>query len=237
MLIGFNNDVEFQGQMYHIQTEDHGIKDGHITTILFFSGQILDSKKIGYAADIQGVTDEEECKKIIKKRMVTLHREFYKRLFDGIYEEQVKKLSASKSFMGKESEPAVAPPVNEIAEAKPEKIERRPADTIRDLPPPLPPLNRARENREKADVGAPESQDDAPPAFARRPRTGVTYVVGARSSNPEMVAIRRPLSSSSSMVSVGATAAKRPRAFRGIVWPATDLAIDALVAAFIEANS
>jgi hypothetical protein len=92
MLIGFNNDVEFKGKMYHIQTEDHGIKDGQITTIIFFSGQILDSNKISYLADLKGIEDEEEKKKIIKKHMVELHRNFYKRLFDGDYEEHVDKL-------------------------------------------------------------------------------------------------------------------------------------------------
>ena len=97
MLIGFNNDVEFKGRMFHIQTEDHGLKDGHITTILFFNGQTLDSKKVDYRGDLEGVTDDDDKRKAVKKRMVALHREFYKKLFDGNYEEQVEAMVAVRT--------------------------------------------------------------------------------------------------------------------------------------------
>ena len=54
MLIAYNNDIEFRSRWYHIQTEDNGIKDGHVTTTVFFSGQILDSKTTSYLDAING---------------------------------------------------------------------------------------------------------------------------------------------------------------------------------------
>jgi len=167
MLIGFNNDIEFNGMMFHIQTEDHGIKDGHITTILFYSGQILDSKKIGYHEDIEGITEEEEKKKVIKKRMVTLHREFYKKLFDGTYNEAVEHL-LKKPEQTSESSSAI------------KKME------LKVTPPPSPP--RA------------SSPPAAPPPV------------------PLQARVLKPHDDK--------------HAFRGLIWPEKDLAIDGLVLAF-----
>ena len=66
--------------MYHIQTEDNGIKDGHITTTVFHSGRTLDSKTISYKEAIEGITDPEEQNKIIKSMMIEQHKKFYAKL-------------------------------------------------------------------------------------------------------------------------------------------------------------
>ena len=89
MLIAYNNDIEFRSRMYHIQTEDNGIKDGHITTTVFHSGRTLDSKTTSYKEAIEGITDTEEQNKIIKGMMIEQHKQFYAKLYDGKYEELV----------------------------------------------------------------------------------------------------------------------------------------------------
>lgn len=144
MLIGFNNDVEFNGRMFHIQTEDHGIKDGHITTILFFNGQILESKKISYQDVIKDVKDEEERKKAIKKKMVDLHREFYKKLFDGIYEERVDKLASGKSSvkMPTLSDEEIEAHKEKATQVDPEQVKEVIKNKKRPTPPPLKPAQR-----------------------------------------------------------------------------------------------
>ena len=83
MLIAYNNDIEFRSRWYHIQTEDNGIKDGHVTTTVFFSGQILDSKTTSYLDAINGITDVEEQNRIIKNVMTTQHKLFYAKLYEG----------------------------------------------------------------------------------------------------------------------------------------------------------
>lgn len=100
MLIGFNNDVEYNGRMFHIQTEDNGIKNASITTILFFSGQILESKRTEYKDVLETVEDSEEQKKAIKKKMVDQHRTFYKKLFEGNYEDRVAAMTGEKGKSG-----------------------------------------------------------------------------------------------------------------------------------------
>ena len=97
MLIAYNNDIEFRSKMYHIQTEDNGIKDGHITTTVFHSGRTLDSKTISYKEAIEGITDPEEQNKIIKSMMIEQHKKFYAKLYDGQYEPNVQGDSKSSS--------------------------------------------------------------------------------------------------------------------------------------------
>ena len=89
MLIGFNNDVEYRELVFHIQTEDHGERDGNISTMIFHKGQIIDLKKVPYSDLIDSHEDTEEREHAIRKRMVGMHRQLYKRLFSGLYDQVV----------------------------------------------------------------------------------------------------------------------------------------------------
>lgn len=110
MLIAFNNDVEFRSRWYHIQTEDNGLKDGHITTNVFFSGQILDSKSTSYKDKIFGVDDPEIQTAIIKELMTKQHQAFYAKLTEGTYEARVQaqaQAQSNKASAGQPSQPVV----------------------------------------------------------------------------------------------------------------------------------
>ncbi|GFP33969.1 hypothetical protein HKBW3S42_02309, partial [Candidatus Hakubella thermalkaliphila] len=45
MLVGYNNSVTYKGKVYHVQTEDSGLNNPIIVTLLYFKGTILASKK------------------------------------------------------------------------------------------------------------------------------------------------------------------------------------------------
>lgn len=60
MLNAFNNDIEYKNRMFHIQTEDNGIKNAHITTNVFYSGQSLDVKVTSYKDTIANAKNDEE---------------------------------------------------------------------------------------------------------------------------------------------------------------------------------
>jgi hypothetical protein len=85
--IGFNDDVVYRGSTFHIQTEDHGMEDGRVSSQLFISGRILESTIVEYAPVLDGITDEEERKAKIRKVMVASHRKLYKKLFSGDLDE------------------------------------------------------------------------------------------------------------------------------------------------------
>lgn len=51
--MGFNNNVKYQGQVYHVQTEDSGLDAPHIITHLFADGgRVIKSYKRDYSADV-----------------------------------------------------------------------------------------------------------------------------------------------------------------------------------------
>ena len=74
MLNAYNNDIEYNKRWYHIQTEDNGLTNGHITTTVFHSGQTLDSKTISYLDFVKGISDENEINNIVKEKMTEQHK-------------------------------------------------------------------------------------------------------------------------------------------------------------------
>lgn len=79
MLTGHNTDLKVKGEIYHIQTEDGGINNPVITTLLYSKGAILASKKISYA-DIIKVDRMEE---VVKGLMDEQHKRMIKELKEG----------------------------------------------------------------------------------------------------------------------------------------------------------
>jgi hypothetical protein len=49
MLTGFNTDVNHEGRIFHVQTEDKGEGNPVIETLIYVGGQILASRKNSYA--------------------------------------------------------------------------------------------------------------------------------------------------------------------------------------------
>jgi len=49
MLSGFNTDCTVAGKVFHIQTEDNGLKNPTIVTLVYQGGAIIASKKTSYA--------------------------------------------------------------------------------------------------------------------------------------------------------------------------------------------
>jgi hypothetical protein len=86
MLIGFNNDVEYRGKTFHIQTEDHGEGDPRIETQLFHSGAILDTVLTSYQ-EILDEYDGDEADERVRAQMKASHRSLFKKLKAGEYDE------------------------------------------------------------------------------------------------------------------------------------------------------
>jgi hypothetical protein len=83
MVVGFNHNFSYKGQVYHVQTEDSGIKNPHIITLLYRGGTILSSKKTSYA-DIIKVDNLEV---IVEELMKSQHREMLRLLKNGDFDE------------------------------------------------------------------------------------------------------------------------------------------------------
>jgi len=146
-LLGYNTNVRHAGKLYHIQTEDSGVRHPHVITHLFADGgRIIASKKTTYAEHVGA----EDYQKIVKQLMRAQHKDMFIALRDGVYDED---------------EPAAAPAAEgaAAAEAAPaaesEEVDID-LDVEVDIAPPM--------------TGAPDlaALDAAAAAFGEMPGTG-----------------------------------------------------------------
>ncbi len=82
-LLGYNNNVRHKGKVFHIQTEDSGVKYGHIITHLFMDGgRILKSVKTSYSEYIGG----DRMAEIVREMMKQQHKAMFIALRDGKFD-------------------------------------------------------------------------------------------------------------------------------------------------------
>lgn len=82
MVVGFNHNIRYKGEIFHVQTEDGGIQTPFITTLLYRGGNIIASKKTSYA-DIVKV---EMLEKVVEDIMKDQHKEMLRRLKSGEFD-------------------------------------------------------------------------------------------------------------------------------------------------------
>ena len=84
--VGFNNNVKFNGLVFHIQTEDSGLDRPHIITHLFADGgRIIKSHKRIYASEVK----RDDVAKYVRALMKGQHMEMAIMLREGRFDEVV----------------------------------------------------------------------------------------------------------------------------------------------------
>ncbi len=83
MQIGINQDVEHNGERYHIQTEDGGVKNPVITTLLFKGGVVLASKKTPY----DDIIKFDRLDTVVRELMEEQHNSILSDLRAGLFDE------------------------------------------------------------------------------------------------------------------------------------------------------
>jgi len=79
MLTGYNTDFKFQGKVYHCQTEDGGANSPFITSLLYFQGAILASRKTSYADILKADCLDE----VVRELMMEQHKQMIRDLMQG----------------------------------------------------------------------------------------------------------------------------------------------------------
>lgn len=75
MLSGINTDIQFKGEVYHVQTEDGGAANPVITTLLFKGGAIFSSKRTSYAEILQSPSYQDVVRELMKEQHKGMVRE------------------------------------------------------------------------------------------------------------------------------------------------------------------
>jgi hypothetical protein len=66
-LLGYNNNVPYKGQVYHVQTEDSGSRRPHVITHLFADGgRIVKTKKTSYAHFVESENLTERVRSLMR---------------------------------------------------------------------------------------------------------------------------------------------------------------------------
>jgi hypothetical protein len=151
MVVGFNHNFRYKGEVYHIQTEDSGVRSPNIVTLLYQGGTILASKKTSYA-DIARVDNLDQ---VVEELMKEQHKGMLRDLKAGEFDEVIDRFQSGSKVTPKvlEREKVSASPAAE----KPVVAEQRPA------PAPLTPAA-------TAPVAAPVAALKTEPAAAPKPQ-------------------------------------------------------------------
>jgi hypothetical protein len=118
VITGFNTDIEHEGVVYHVQTEDKGLDTPIILSLVYVGGTILASKRSPYEDLIaEGFSDEA-----LGERLKRQHKLICAAINSGRIDD-LKKMSRA----GKETPAADLPAISSEEEAEPEAVEVAPA--------------------------------------------------------------------------------------------------------------
>jgi hypothetical protein len=90
MVLGFNHNVVYKGEVFHVQTEDSGVRNPHIITLLYRGGVILCSKKTSYA----DILTMDNLESVVEELMKAQHKELMRRLKSGEFDERAFSIEA-----------------------------------------------------------------------------------------------------------------------------------------------
>jgi hypothetical protein len=76
MVVGYNHNIRYKGEIFHVQTEDSGINTPHIITLLYRGGNIIASKKTSYA----DIVKMGNLNQIVEELMKEQHKDMLRRL-------------------------------------------------------------------------------------------------------------------------------------------------------------
>jgi hypothetical protein len=188
-LLGYNNNVRHKGKVFHIQTEDSGVKYGHIITHLFMDGgRILKSVKTGYAEYI----GNERMGEIVREMMKQQHKAMFIALRDGKFDaiaEGAADVSQATRAVVAEAPPAPSPAEPPAAAPPPAPSSPRPGPSAKTVPAgsgsargplaaPAEPIRSGPAYALTQPFASAAPADDAP-ATVRQPEAELTLDIGA----------------------------------------------------------
>jgi hypothetical protein len=83
VITGFNTDIKHNDKVYHIQTEDKGMQNPYIESLVYVGGEILASKKTSYAEQVKNGVDEKWIGSLMEQQHRTMIAAIKRGRFDG----------------------------------------------------------------------------------------------------------------------------------------------------------
>jgi len=83
VITGFNTDIKHNDKVYHIQTEDKGMSNPYIESLVYVGGEILASKKTSYAEQAKTGVDEKWIGSLMEQQHRTMIAAIKRGRFDS----------------------------------------------------------------------------------------------------------------------------------------------------------
>jgi hypothetical protein len=83
VITGFNTDIKHNEKVYHIQTEDKGLQNPYIESLVYVGGEILASKKTSYAEQVKSGVDEKWIGSLMEQQHRTMIAAIKRGRFDS----------------------------------------------------------------------------------------------------------------------------------------------------------
>ncbi len=113
-LLGFNNNVRHRGQVFHIQTEDSGVRHARLMTHLFADGgRIVKSARTEYSEHL----GRDDMAQVVRRMMKEQHKAMFVRLRAGELDEEIEQACG----------PLPLPPAEREVKGAAEATEKNPA--------------------------------------------------------------------------------------------------------------
>ncbi|MEP7075222.1 MAG: hypothetical protein ABI878_05370 [Acidobacteriota bacterium] len=152
MITGYNTDIEFDGTVYHVQTEDKGVTSPVIMSLVYNRGTILASKRVPYDDLLTGDLDERAlserlqrqhkliCAAVSAGRIEDLKEMSARNLKSAAVKRSAKKNVTAEDLQTHSSVEAVPLPLREVAEVEeivvePPTVEAKPEIPHVEVPP------------------------------------------------------------------------------------------------------
>ncbi|RNC69163.1 MAG: hypothetical protein ED859_08055 [Desulfuromonadales bacterium] len=103
MVVGFNHNVMYKGEVFHIQTEDSGVANPHIVSLVYREGTIISSRKTSYA----DILKMENLDQVVEELMKEQHKDMLRRLKNGEFDERA--FPAARTAPNAKPAPAAEP--------------------------------------------------------------------------------------------------------------------------------
>jgi len=79
MVTGINSDIDYNGKVYHVQTEDGGINNPIILTRIFCTGVLVTTRKTSYVY----LLEMDGFKSVVENLMKEQHNEMIQEIHSG----------------------------------------------------------------------------------------------------------------------------------------------------------
>jgi hypothetical protein len=115
VITGFNTDIKHNDKVYHVQTEDKGVGNPYIESLVYVGGEILASKKTSYAEQLKTGIDDKWIGGLMEQQHRTMIAAIKRGRFDAPADTTKSTARPSMPTLAQESgvvfeEAATAPP-------------------------------------------------------------------------------------------------------------------------------